>query len=81
MDPGRNAGEYVAAQLPLKQIVRAAHGHLAFGRVRGCGEDIVSIALPGYGGIVSAGIVSAKRQRVRLLAIELRREDCGERGE
>jgi len=81
MNPGRNAGKDVAAQLPLQQIVRAAYGHLALGCVGGCGEDVVSVALAGYGGIVSDGIVSAKRQRLGLLAIELRRWDHDERGE
>jgi hypothetical protein len=67
MDPVGNGVEDVAAQLPMLEVLRAAHGELsAIGGLAG-GEDVPGLALLDDRGIVGSGDISGERVDVRIL--------------
>lgn len=70
VDPGGDRVKHVAAELPVKQIGRAADGKLAAIRGTAGGEDIVGTAVPSDRRVVGEGDIPFDRQGVRLLGGE-----------
>src|SRR6201989_1487370 len=67
MDPVGNGIEDVAAELPMFQVLRAAHGELSAVGGFARGEDVPGFILFDDRGIVGPGDVSSQRVDVRIL--------------